>query len=123
MVDEGVRVIGPARQHHGEAAGFLGVGDDLLSRLRQLMAEGGDGGRRLAAGLLRLLLRGAAAVHGVLTDLPLPVLFREPVEHRRLKVHGEVLLRRLEVPHHHGVAHDHRADIGALLPLVLRRHM
>ena len=123
MVDEGVRVIGPARQHHGEAAGFLRLRDNGLPGLRQRPAEGGDGRRPLAVGLLRLLPRGAAVLRGVPADLPPAVLLRKPVEHRRLKGHGEVVLRGLEVPHHHGVAHDDRADVGALLPLVFRGHV
>ena len=49
---------------------------------------------------------------------------REPVEHRRLKApRRSARSGGLEVPHHHGVAHDDRADVGALLPFVLRGHV
>ncbi|CDC70619.1 unknown [Oscillibacter sp. CAG:155] len=123
VVDEGIGVVGPPGQHHGKGTRLLRLGDDLLPLFHQLAAEGLNGSRRLAVGLLGLPLGGTAVIHGVLADLPLPVFLRKPVEHRRLKAHGEMLLRRLEIAHHHGVAHDDRADIGALFPLVLRGHM
>ena len=123
VVDERIRVIGPSGQYHGKGARLLRLGDDFLSLFHQLTAEGSNGRCRLTVGLLGLALCDAAVFHGILTDLPLAVFLREPVEHRGFKAHGEMLLRRLEVAHHHGIAHDDRADIGALLSLVFRGHM
>ena len=123
VADQRIRVVGPPCQYHGKTARFFRLFNDRLTGALQLAAEGQNGRFRLMIGPLRLVGGGAAAVHCIAADLAFAVLLRKPVEHRRLKGRGEVSLRVLEVPHHHGIAHDDRADIGAFLLLGLRRHM
>ena len=70
MVDQWVRVVGPAGQHHREATGFCSVSAMIFSPASaSWRRKDRNGSLRLAVGLLGLALCGAAVVHRVLADL------------------------------------------------------